>query len=97
MGLKVGDRVQLDRDAKRTENTQGHEVLLRGHTGTVLVPKVEQIPFAVVEWDAGTYEVFAEIVRTPTGFEAVSSGTVELESFEATVHRDIIQGTLESE
>jgi hypothetical protein len=91
MDLNVGDRVEFDRDAKSTAKTQGQEVLLRGHTGTVLGLQGPEV--AVVEWDAGTYEVYGDIVSGPSGLEVVSSGNVELESFEQAVHPDNVQGT----
>jgi hypothetical protein len=95
MGVNVGDRVKFSPSDKSTAKTQGQEVLLRGQTGTV--KSLMGSEAAVVEWDAGTYEVYGDIVSGPSGLEAISSGNVELESFEQAVHTDYIQEPAGSE
>jgi hypothetical protein len=80
--------VRFDADALGTAKTQGSEVLLRGHIGTVVSLMGSEA--AVVKWDPGEYEVYGDLVPSSSGMKAVSSGTVTIEAFEAPVHTDYL-------
>ena len=83
---EVGVKVQFDPEGISTTRTQGHEVLLRGHTGTVT--GFVGSDGVAVHWDGGPYEEYVDLVPTPSGLRVTAGDTLTLAPFDTPVNED---------